>query len=236
MGRRSLGLLLAIGLIVLSVHVGRRARASRAYRGLGMALTVLVVLWSLPGLLGALTTPHIVPPSQFAEDIDPFLHAFPDGSGGLLGTDGGEITNLYLYDADGEPLSDVRLYDQEGNPVDIVVERTHDGRSVVTSFPLDEDGVPVTNAFPQRQAVRDQPGREEPFPDPSVDPEGPAPHGRAPIGDRRFGERPDLTVPPLDDTAPKPEPTDAGATPGLELRLAPSPGRSERARPVARSR
>jgi hypothetical protein len=48
-GQRSLGVLLVIGLVLLSVCIGRRTHRSRAYRPLGGAVTVLDCSSACPG-------------------------------------------------------------------------------------------------------------------------------------------------------------------------------------------
>lgn len=198
-GRRMLGLLLAVALIVLSVHLGRRAAGSRGYRRLSVAVTAGVALLSLPVLLDLVVQP-VGPPMGLAEDD---IGGHPFGQGALLSGDGRLLTNIYPYDAEGEPLTDVRLYDQDGQPLEIILEFTEDGRPVVTSYPLANDGTPVTNAYPQRQAVRNIPGWQE-F--------DVGPHDTD-IGGQPFGERPDITVPPMNQSSESDNETDADTGP-----------------------
>jgi hypothetical protein len=102
-GNRALGLLLFVALAVPSVALGRRTQTGAArwlVRAGNVALGVYAVVfatWFYTDRAG----PELVTPVPI----------------GVTSLDGGEITDIYPYDADGRPLHDVRLYDQNGNPI-----------------------------------------------------------------------------------------------------------------------
>ncbi len=110
-----LGWLVLVGLVLVSVQLGRSRFASRHSRwrwllGLVGAASGLAVLIGLVNLTSVATTDY---------DLDRD-RAY---SNGLLARengvfiDGRPATNLFVYGPDGLPLHDVRILDQDGRPV-----------------------------------------------------------------------------------------------------------------------
>lgn len=151
LGRRSIGLVVTVGVAALSWRLGRRAAASRRTALLSLAVTLLALLGALQ--IGDLVRMRVAAGAVMDEGSVEAEESAWDAS--TLMTGGGRpITNIYPYDAHGQPLDGVLLYDQDGRPIEIVMEYSEEGAPVVTSYQLDIRGRPVTNAFPQRQALR----------------------------------------------------------------------------------
>jgi hypothetical protein len=91
--------LLSVPFVVVSVWLGRRARAGRPVLPNGFVVAVNAVLIVLA--VAALANQN----------------RGPDQEPGVAETNFDTVTNLWVYDEQGRLVPDARIYDQEGNPV-----------------------------------------------------------------------------------------------------------------------
>jgi hypothetical protein len=102
----ALGVIVTIGLVILSVWIGSRARhATRWPRGLMAATSLAVCIWTLTAVSGWINGQG----DSWSSAPVEYATIAPTSS----------VTDLYVYDANGNLIPNARLYDQDGNPLNL---------------------------------------------------------------------------------------------------------------------
>ena len=128
-------LVLALGSIVVSVHLGRGWLRQRA--GLRPLLVVANSALVLVALVASMSVDNV----QYVSGSD-----YNQAAGVSL--DGAQVRNIYAYDSDGKRITSVRLFAQDGRPLggaDNAIGPNGNEIGVVR----DGSGAPLTNVYPR---------------------------------------------------------------------------------------
>jgi hypothetical protein len=136
----------AVGLVVLSVQVGRGRMRHRAWVRWVNRVVSAIVLIAAPFMLGwALNAWNNAMYPAYVETYFPGLNQ-----------SGQQIDNIYAYDSEGNPIEQVQLFDQNGNPLNLAADTSavfwgaQDGSMVVPSG--DVPGRAGWNVYPLAHA------------------------------------------------------------------------------------
>lgn len=139
---------IALAVIVLSVQVGRGWMLQRTWVRWAMRVASVVALFAAPVLLNM----TIIAANNSNYAMYEPQTIYPQG----LSLNGGQIDNIFAYDAAGEPIDQVQLFDQNGTPLNLVGDTSvdfwgaQDGSMVVPSD--DVPGRAGWNVFPLAHA------------------------------------------------------------------------------------
>jgi hypothetical protein len=161
-GSRWLGLAVIVGLVALSVLVGRRLRTRSA-----LAATLVVALDLAVAVAGVGATTDALH-RTYTFRAPPVIY---NTSSDTLTGPNGIIYNIIPFDREGRALTDVQLFDQSGNPLNVAVGQDPRGLPLQRIVARAPDGGPLNNVFPQTQIVTDPTtGTAGPAPAPSLTP------------------------------------------------------------------
>lgn len=112
---------IALGLVILSVQIGRGRMQGRAWaRWLQRAASAVAII-ALPFVAGwAIAQYNYSWDYQHGCCVDEGYSDF----GTALNQNGKQIDNIFAYDADGNPVDQVQLFDQDGQPLNITSDIT----------------------------------------------------------------------------------------------------------------
>ncbi|MBX9245014.1 hypothetical protein ICW40_09345 [Actinotalea ferrariae] len=157
------GVLLLVGLVVLSVRIGQAGRPRDVLATPALAVLNLLALVALPTFVGdahaELAGRAGASPSTVYVETPVYVTTPPEDG---VRVDGMLVSNLFVYDAEGNPLSDVQIFDDRGRQV----RTTYDDGMQDWALPgvdelwafgarTDADGRARWNVYPLRGAPAD---------------------------------------------------------------------------------